>query len=200
MRGGRVILFAKVPKIGRVKTRLARGMGSVPATWWFRRQLRARIRALGDPRWALELAVSPDAEGERSALLPSSVPRRGQGRGDLGARMARALRSGPPGPVIVAGCDIPDLSRRQIAAAFRALGGADAVFGPAEDGGYYLIGLSATARRACSGFLKGVRWSGPHALADSVATLRGRRVALIETLADVDEAADLAALSPPSAP
>jgi hypothetical protein len=89
------------------------------------------------------------------------------------------------------GSDIPGVRAADVAAAFRALDGrADAVFGPAEDGGYWLVGLGP--RRPRDPF-RGVRWSGPHALADTLANCRGRRVALLRRLRDVDDAADLAA-------
>ena len=74
-------------------------------------------------------------------------------------------------------------------ALLRALATHDAVFGPAPDGGYWLIGLGP--RPAPPGFLKGVRWSGPHALTDSRATLGDQRIAQLDLLADVDCAEDL---------
>ena len=92
---------------------------------------------------------------------------------------------------VLVGCDIPGLGRADIAAAFKALGRADAVFGPAEDGGYWLVGLGP--RRPPAPFA-GVRWSTEHALADTLANCRGHRVALLRRLRDVDTAADLAAL------
>ncbi|WP_198373490.1 TIGR04282 family arsenosugar biosynthesis glycosyltransferase, partial [Roseomonas rosulenta] len=117
------------------------------------------------------------------------TPRIGQAAGDLGARMEGAMR---PHPVaVLAGSDIPDLRPADIAAAIRALGRADAVFGPAEDGGYWLVGMGP--RRPARPFA-GVRWSSAHALADTLRNFAGRRVALLRRLQDVDTAADLAAL------
>ena len=92
---------------------------------------------------------------------------------------------------VLAGSDIPDLRPDDIAAAVRALGRADAVFGPATDGGYWLVGLGP--RRPARPFA-GVRWSTRHALADTMANFRGRRVALLRRLQDVDTAEDLARL------
>ena len=79
-------------------------------------------------------------------------------------------------------------------AAFDALGDADAVLGPAEDGGYWLIGLKRSPRRKPIRLFEGVRWSTEHALADTEAGLAGLRIARLETLRDVDDARDLAAL------
>jgi uncharacterized protein len=76
-------------------------------------------------------------------------------------------------------------------AAFRALGRADAVFGPAADGGYWLVGLSP--RRPARPFA-GVRWSSEHALTDTLGNFPGRRFARLRTLQDVDTAADYRAI------
>ena len=109
-----VVIFVKVPRPGRVKTRLARGVGAPEAARWFRAQSRALIRRLrADPRWEVRLAVSPDAEGLTTRALPGGAARQAQGGGDLGARMARALFAAPPGPVLVIGADIPGVVRRR---------------------------------------------------------------------------------------
>lgn len=182
-----VVVMVKVPRPGRVKTRLARGIGAVPAAWWYRHQVARLLRRLRDPRWRIVLAVSPDAEGLAARVWPADLPCVPQGGGDLGVRMARLLAL--PGPVLVIGSDIPGVTRGHLARAIRVLARHDAVFGPASDGGYWLIGLGP--RPAPPGFLQGVRWSGPHALADSRATLPGRRVALVDMRDDVDSAEDL---------
>ena len=77
-----------------------------------------------------------------------------------------------------------------VAAAFKTLGRHDAVFGPARDGGYWLVGLRRTGRIP-PGLLRGVAWSTEQALAESIDSLGGLRVARVDTLADVDTAADL---------
>ncbi len=186
-----LVVMVKEPRPGRVKTRLARYIGHIEAAWWFRHQTQALLRRLRDPRWRLVLAVSPDTEGLASRIWPADLARWPQGRGDLGDRMARMLRRARGGPACVVGADIPGLDRRHVAQAFAALGGHDAVFGPALDGGFWLVGLRHGGALP-AGLFHGVRWSGDHALADSLATLAGRRVALAGTLADVDCADDLA--------
>ncbi|SFD88255.1 hypothetical protein SAMN04488523_103216 [Sulfitobacter brevis] len=185
-----LIVMVKEPHPGRVKTRLGRDIGPVAAAWWFRHQTRHLLRRLRDPRWELVLAVAPDVEGLRSRSWPADLPRWPQGRGDLGARMTRLLGQVPQGPACVIGADIPDVSPRHIWQAFQALGGHDAVFGPAPDGGYWLVGLKHP-RRQPPYFFDAVRWSTRHALADSKATLPDHRIAEIATLRDVDTADDL---------
>lgn len=188
----RLLIFLKEPRAGRVKTRLARGIGIVRAAWWQRRQAARLIRRLSDdPRWETWLAVAPDREGLASRVWPAHLPRWPQGPGDLGARMGGAFRAFPPGPVVIVGADIPELDASHVSAAFRALGDHDAVFCPTFDGGYCLIGLRRSPRRAPSDLFADVRWSSEHALADTMSGLGGARVALLEPLRDVDEAADL---------
>ncbi|MEY8838791.1 hypothetical protein AB9K41_07140, partial [Cribrihabitans sp. XS_ASV171] len=86
-----LIVMVKEPRPGRVKTRLGAEIGMSAAAWWFRHQAAALLRRLRDPRWQIRLAVSPDLV-ILSPAWPPDLPRLPQGRGDLGARMARQLR------------------------------------------------------------------------------------------------------------
>lgn len=178
-----VIVFARAPRLGAVKQRLARDIGDRAALRFHRTLLNRIVRLLtADPRFRTFVAITPD---RAHVSMPASAI--GQGRGDLGLRMHRACQRFPTRVAIV-GCDIPDLSAADVAAAFRALGRADAAFGPAEDGGYYLVALGP--RRPARPFAR-VRWSTQHALADTLANFRSKRIALLRTLRDVDTAADL---------
>ncbi|MEP1353982.1 MAG: TIGR04282 family arsenosugar biosynthesis glycosyltransferase [Tateyamaria sp.] len=184
-----LVIMVKVPRLGRVKTRLGRDIGMVPATWWFRHQVRRLLRQIEDPRWDVVLAVAPDIEGVSSRCWPAHFARWPQGRGNLGDRMVRMMRC-VGGPVCVIGADVPGITRAHIADGFAALGRHDAVFGPALDGGYWLIGVKlGSVLHPCA--LDGVRWSSEHALADSRVAFAGKRIALISTLADVDTGDDL---------
>ena len=191
-----VVLFVKAPRLGAVKRRLAAGVGAAEALAFYRATLATVTRRLGaDPRWTLWLAVTPDRAAVAARAwrfgLRRPVALRPQGAGDLGRRMGRMFAALPPGPVVIVGSDIPDLDRRHVAAAFERLAQADLVFGPALDGGYWLIGARGAARRG--DLFRGVRWSTGHALADTRANVpRGRRVALLSELADIDDAAALA--------
>ena len=185
-----VVVMLKEPRVGRVKTRLGRDIGMVNATWWFRHQVRRLLRELDDPRWQLVLAVAPDFAGLASRVWPAHLPRIAQGGGDLGARMARIMRTLPHGPLCIVGGDIPALRRVHIARAFKALGNHEAVFGPAPDGGYWLVGMKRIAPPPAALF-EGVRWSTKHALADSRTSMGSLRIAHVDTLQDVDTAADL---------
>ena len=184
-----LVVMVKEPRAGRVKTRLGRDIGMTAAAWWFRHQVRRLLRTIDDPRWTTVLAVAPDRAGMASRVWPAHLPRWPQGQGDLGDRMARMMAQAG-GPVCVIGADVPGITRAHIAQAFKALGDHDAVFGPAHDGGYWLIGLRR-ARPLPRGLFHGVRWSTEHALADTRATLPGLRIAEVASLRDVDTAADL---------
>ncbi len=191
----RLVVMVKEPRPGRVKTRLGRDIGMTRSAWWFRHHAHALIRRLRDPRWQIIIAVSPDAEGLQSRVWPADLARWPQGRGDLGARMAGIFNGVPPGPAVIIGADIPAVSKPHIARAFAALGSHDAVFGPATDGGFWLVGLKRLYPSPPQLFAN-VRWSSKHALADSIASIPNRRIALVDTLSDVDTAADLGVKPP----
>jgi rSAM/selenodomain-associated transferase 1 len=180
-----VVVFARAPRLGAVKRRLAREIGDRGALRFHSRTLTRLLRALAaDRRFRTVLAITPDRARFR---LPMNVCAMPQGPGDLGARMHRAFGRFPRGRVALVGCDIPDAGPPDARAAFRALGSAQAAFGPAADGGYWLVAMSP--RRPARPFAS-VRWSTEHSLADTLANFAGRRVALLRTLHDVDTAAD----------
>ncbi|MEO0357350.1 MAG: TIGR04282 family arsenosugar biosynthesis glycosyltransferase [Pseudomonadota bacterium] len=186
----KLIIMIKEPRPGRVKTRLGRDIGMTRAAWWFRHQTRSLMRRIQDPRWQTILAVAPDIEGLQSRVWPSHLPRVLQGNGNLGDRMGRLFRCLPPGPVCIIGADIPGVSKPHIQAAFQALGSHDAVFGPAPDGGYWLVGLKRSGRIPTTLF-QNVRWSTQHALADTKASMPGLRITAVDALRDVDTVDDL---------
>jgi rSAM/selenodomain-associated transferase 1 len=182
--------MAKEPVAGRVKTRLAAGLGIAAALRFTRHCAAAVLRRVArDARWQTSVAVTPDA-GRFRRVWPRALPLDPQGPGDLGARMQRTFDRAGPGPVVIVGTDVPHLSRAHVVAAFRLLGRHDAVLGPAADGGYWLVGLKR--RPHVPRPFSSVRWSGSHALADTLANLRGRSVARLGTLSDVDTPDDFA--------
>lgn len=182
--------MVKEPLAGRVKTRLGGDIGMTSAAWWFRHQSSSLLRRITDPRWDTLLAVSPDKQGLTSRIWPRDLMRIPQGNGNLGHRMARVFAILPPGPTLIIGADIPGIRRHHIQKAFMALGNNEAVFGPAFDGGFWLVGLKRTSAQPRTLF-RNVRWSTQHALADSKASLLNLRIAQIDTLRDVDTQADL---------
>ena len=181
-----VYVFTRTPRLGQVKSRLARDIGVRAALRFHIATLHRLVRALArDRRFRTVLAVTPDG-GHIVGLR--GIPRIGQGHGDLGARMARVLNLNRRGRAVIIGSDIPAAGAADLRSAFRALGRADAVFGPSVDGGYWLVGLSP--RRVGRPFA-GVRWSTGDALADTLANFSHRRVAELRMLQDVDTGGDL---------
>src|SRR5882672_10191478 len=188
-----VMVFAKAP--GEAKTRLIPALGQAGAAALHRRLVVHCLRAAADSRLGpVELWCAPGTgdpfflECERR-LGASLHP---QGEGDLGARMQRAFESALARVrrAILVGSDIPALSPRYLRDADQALGrGDDVAIGPAEDGGYALIGLS----RCDPELFRDIPWGGPEVLAETrrrLATLSWRSSEL-PVLWDVDRPEDL---------
>jgi hypothetical protein len=188
-----LVLFLRAPALGLGKRRLAREIGDLAALRFERAMLGLLLRRLGrDPRWRLRLAVTPDRARRRARLWPPGATIVPQGGGDLGQRMRRTLAACPPGPALLVGADIPGLTADHIATAFRRLGRHDLVFGPAADGGFWLVG----ARHSPPAFGR-VRWSAPETLADVLGNLPRRlSIGFAARLADVDDAASWRRLAP----
>ncbi|MGC2203515.1 MAG: TIGR04282 family arsenosugar biosynthesis glycosyltransferase [Stellaceae bacterium] len=183
-----VVLFVRAPALGAGKRRLAREIGDIAALRFEQLMIGRLLRRLAtDRRWRLQLAVTPDRARHRAlSRQGGSFVAFGQGGGDLGMRMQRALRACSAGPVVLVGADIPALDAKHIAAAFRLLGAHDLVFGPAEDGGFWLVG--ARHPRCLPPLFERVRWSGPDALADTLDGLPRRiRIGYADRLEDVDD-------------
>lgn len=195
-----LVLFARAPRYGVGKRRLAGEVGDLAALRFERAMLGVLARRLGrDPRWRMRLALTPDRAVGRAAgrarLWPRGAPVAAQGAGDLGTRMRRALASCPPGPAVLIGADIPAVAAHHIADAFRLLGRRDLIFGPAADGGFWLVGARRCPR--LPPLFGAVRWSGPHALADVLGNLPRRvSVGFAARLDDVDDGAALRRRAP----
>ncbi len=185
-----LFIVSKAPIAGGVKSRLARTMGVVRASAWYRRALAQTLRSARASRLPYMVSAAPSARVWR-AHSPLKAPLRDQLSGDLGRRMANVARRAY-GSTLVVGCDIPGLTPAILRAAADALHRADLVIGPARDGGFYLVGLRTPAH--AFRLYDGVRWSSPHALADTLANAPGHwRIAWMPMLSDVDEGSDLAA-------
>lgn len=192
-----LLVFAKAPVAGTVKTRLAAVVGAEGALAAYRALLAATLACAAAARAAgivdrIELWCDPDAEAPalRQLAATHGLARYPQSGGDLGERMRVALASalGRAPRALLVGTDCPVLTPAYLADANARLATHDAVLGPAEDGGYVLVG----ARRTLS--FADVRWSTPHAYADTLAAFAadGVTCATLPALWDVDDAAGLA--------
>ena len=191
-----IVVMAKAPVAGYAKTRLAPALGADGAARLAARLLdHALTQALAAALGPVTLAAAPSATHpafDRWRTLPVSIV--DQGGGDLGQRMSRALGAALTGArgVLLAGSDAPALGAAGFAAAARALDDHDAVFVPALDGGFALVGVT----RAADFLFEGIAWSTPHVMAATRERLRafGWRHAELAPVPDIDEPADLAAL------
>ncbi|MDW3204124.1 MAG: glycosyltransferase [Alphaproteobacteria bacterium] len=183
-----VVVFARAPRLGVGKRRLAADIGRLGAHRFYRANLARTLRRLVVGPWQLSVAVAHPKDAGAAFFAGHDVLL--QPPGDLGKRMTAVLRSLAPGPAIIVGSDIPDIRVEDIQAAFQVLGRRDAVFGPASDGGYWLAGM-ARRRPVPRGFMADVRWSGPHALVDTIASLpAGYSHGLIGEKDDIDTGED----------
>ena len=201
-RGAAVGILTRAPQPGRSKTRLASVIGDDRAAALAAAMLQDTVGAVATGAWRTVLFVEPAEALEEVRALCGQAELWPQAPGDIGARMRAAaealLRDGCT-PVVLVGSDIPGLGAAQIEAALTALidAKADAVFGPASDGGYYLVGLRRMrSEREAILFGPQNAWSTGAVLAQSEAAAEaaGLRVGLVEALSDIDTAADLARL------
>lgn len=189
-----LIVFAKAPVAGQAKTRLIPALGAAGAAALAERLLAHAIDAAVAAGFdTIELCATPDASHPalqglaRQHALALTV----QGGGDLGARMHRALERAllTHERALLMGSDLPALDAPRLRQAAAALDSHDAVFVPALDGGYGLVGL----RRAEARLFEDMAWSRPDVMARTRGRARdaGLRWAELPAVADIDEAADL---------
>jgi uncharacterized protein len=192
-----LLVFAKEPIPGSVKTRLAATAGAAHAAQIYRELTALTLLHAVAARHAgvidrIELWCAPSAGSSyfRGLAATSDATLHAQASGDLGARMANAIADAltRSGAVLLVGTDCPLLDADRLAHAAALLAHHDAVLGPAEDGGYVLVG----ARRPLP--FTAIRWSSPHAFGDTAAGFAhaGIHWATLPVLWDVDEPADLA--------
>lgn len=191
-----LIVFAKAPVPGLAKTRMAPALGEQGAADFARQlMLHAVQQALQTPFEHLALCVTPDAKhpafAQAQALSSGRLHLSTQGEGDLGQRMHRALVKAlsHSESVLLMGSDAPGLNTVRLNEAAQALRRHDAVFVPAHDGGYALVGL----RRPAPGLFEDMRWSTPQVMAHT--RIRAREAGLhwqeLAPVHDMDGPADL---------
>ena len=194
MKRTRIIIFAKAPVPGKVKTRLIPALGEIGAARLAHRMLVDTVReAVAANLSAPELCVDPHPLDEAwLGFLPEQHMRvTFQGEGDLGERLARAAKRtillGENALLI--GTDCPELDAGRLRAAAVALETYDTFLHPAEDGGYALLGLA----RFDPSLFAAIPWSSDGVAAATTARIEtlGWSLAIGETLRDVDEPADL---------
>ncbi|AMJ64812.1 TIGR04282 family arsenosugar biosynthesis glycosyltransferase [Hymenobacter sp. PAMC 26628] len=193
-----LLIFAREPVLGRVKTRLAAGIGAEAALATYRQLLALTAQAVAAAQvpatvWLAEAPALPFDSTQPRPEWPG-LPWRVQPPAELlGARMAHAFGAAfeaGAGRAAIIGTDCPSLSAELLRQAFELLLTHDVVLGPAADGGYYLLGMNKLE----PDLFANKDWSTATVLPDTLADAArlGLRVAQLPTLHDVDSAEDLA--------
>lgn len=186
-----LIVFLKAPRPGTVKTRLAQTIGAVEAAVAYCRLVETVLGQLSSLP-SIELRFAPDEAGaEVDPWLRPGWNAVAQGGGDLGERLTRAFAEAfacGASRVVIIGSDCPEVSAEDVQAAWTALAQHDLVLGPAEDGGYWLIGLRAPEPRLFAGIHWSTRTVRQETLAQAQAA--GLSHTLLRSLHDVDTEAD----------
>jgi len=182
----RLVLFARFPEPGKVKTRLAEAVGGTEACRLYSAFLEDLLSRFPDATVAVD---PPDALGKFRDRFGDRRLVAQTGR-DLGARLAACVESSLAAGerVCIIGTDLPHLPTDIVARAYQALEDRDVVLGPAADGGYYLIALRRSAP-----LFEGIAWSTDRVLAQTLDRARetGLSVAMLEQRSDVDTIDDL---------
>lgn len=182
----RIVLFARYPEPGKAKTRMIPLLGAAGAADLHRRLTERTVAAVRASGLPLEVRATGAAAARFTDWL-GDVAVIDQGEGSLGERLDRA---GPPYPTIFIGADAPDLSGDLLRDAADALADAPAAIGPAEDGGYWLLGL----RETVAAVFDGIDWGTDAVFAQTLARLEATGMApvILPRLADCDRPEDLA--------
>jgi uncharacterized protein len=184
----RIVVFAKAPVAGKVKTRLIPVLGAEGAAALAEAMLARTVEEALATGLAVELCGEPGSSEWHEARPGLALT--AQGEGELGERLARAAeRVLGADRILLIGGDCPELDRGRLRAAADALEANDAVLHPAHDGGYALLGL----RRFDRSIFEGISWSTAEVADQTIARIKalGWRLQLRETLRDIDEADDL---------
>jgi uncharacterized protein len=184
--GPRLVLFARYPTAGACKTRLIPALGAEGAAAMHRHLTERTVAMLRQRGCPVSVACTGAGRTDFEDWLGKEIALVEQVDGDLTAKLLACL---DPAPVIFFGADTPDLAVRHVEQAIAALEGHEVVIGPAEDGGYYLIGM----RKALPELLSDIPWSTDKVLPETLARLdrMGIEPLLLETLSDCDRPEDL---------
>ena len=196
MSGARILVFAKAPVPGRVKTRLIPALGADGAAALAAAML---ARTLEEAKAAGDVELCADPRPDHPAWrghIPEGVRLSAQGPGSLGERLARAAERaiGEGAPLLLIGTDCPELDAGRMRSAAAALEHCDAFIHPTRDGGYALLGLARFHRS----LFENIAWSTRLVAEQTLERLNalGWTVEVGETLRDVDVPADLPLLHP----
>jgi rSAM/selenodomain-associated transferase 1 len=182
----RLVIFTRFPEPGRAKTRLIPALGPEGAAMLHRRLTERTVAAARASGLAVEVRTTGAAPSSFADWLGNGMDFVDQGEGDLGERLKRATS---PTPVLFIGSDLPDLTSAHLVDAATRMLTERVVVGPAEDGGYWALGLT----QGCDALFEAMPWGTDRVLELTLGRLRERGIepALLPTLADCDRPEDL---------
>lgn len=183
----RLVIFTRFPEAGKAKTRLIPALGAEGAAALHRRLTEHTVREARASHLPVELRITGAPPAAFADWLGSDLAIIDQGEGDLGERLGRAAA---PTPVLFIGSDLPDLDAAHLIGSADHLRRGHTVIGPAEDGGYWALGLPQPSPY----LFEDMPWSTDRLFALTLQRLRERGVEpiLLPTLADCDLPEDLA--------
>ncbi len=191
MSSRRLIIFAKAPILGTVKSRIASSAGSEKALEIYETIVRKLFDDLHELS-EVQLRITPDPSCTRFPIFHNPVwELKLQGEGDLGERLRNAFAEAfqdNAESVVIIGSDCPYVAPADIRQAWQSLKSEDLVLGPALDGGYWLIGL----RQPCPSLFDGIMWSSENVLCQTLARAKAAklRVQQLRQLSDIDTIED----------
>lgn len=198
---GRLVIFTRYPEPGQTKTRLIPALGPEGAATLQREMtehaMRTAERFASEAGTEIEVRFAGGSDAEMQDWLGRDKACVVQGDGDLGARMQRTFQTafrGGSERVVIIGIDCPGITEDVLEQAFREIHEKDIVFGPATDGGYYLIGMRGEAeQKAIPALFEDMPWGTGEVLAQSLsrAAKQALTIGKLQALDDVDRPEDL---------
>jgi rSAM/selenodomain-associated transferase 1 len=184
-----LLIFTRNPELGKIKTRLAKGVGDQSALEIYKFLLNHTAGVTENLEVAKEVWYSEDIWKED--IWNNDVFTKKMQQGDsLGERMQHAFEEGFENgfeKIIIIGSDLYDLKTEDLLDAFKKLGNSNYVIGPAQDGGYYLLGMKKPFYKV----FKNKSWGTPTVFSETMEDLEGKEVILLETRNDIDTLEDM---------
>lgn len=187
-----LVIFAREPVPGLVKTRLAKDVGIAAAAALYDLMMRHVVKSVISPRYDIVICKTPESGGACfEGMVPGAVVR-DQPEGDLGEKMSGVFRiefTRGYGKICLIGTDCPGISSSGILRAFELLGNFELILGPSCDGGYYLVGLSVFHPE----LFEDIAWGTDEVLSGTLGIARslGIDYGCLAVMADIDEIAGL---------
>ncbi len=195
-----IVLFTRYPEAGKCKTRLIPALGASRASSLHKKLVKKIMTELTSLKeshdYLLEIHYDGASLDSMQSWLGNTFSFRSQCRGDLGNRMQTALNHylGADGKILLIGSDCPELDNKILSKAFFSLDSSSLVFGPAFDGGYYLIGMQRKlAPKSIASLFNDISWGSSFVLRSTLEKAKKCKLPyhLLETLHDIDTPDDL---------